>query len=192
MATRITLISNGATSATRNATFPANEPLEEKAIALAAGLAGTLPAVDRIYCSPDLAGAQTAKALGLTAEPEPLLREIDFGDWAGKSLTELQAEDALALSAWVMDPQTTPPGGESAVDLIMRVSTWLAHQADQSSRIIAVIPANCLRAAVIHCLQAPAIAFRQIDVPPLSSIFLSCHRGQWRLRLSSQGLSSQD
>jgi broad specificity phosphatase PhoE len=186
MTTRITLISNGATSATRNATFPKDEPLEQKAIALAAGMAGTLPTVDRIYRGPDLAGEQTVQAFGMTAIAEPLLREIDFGDWAGKSLVELQTEDAPALSNWIMDPQAIPPGGESAADLVARVSNWLAFQADQSVRIIAVTPANCLRAAVLHCLQAPASAFRQIDVPPLSSIFLSCHRGQWRLRLSSQ------
>ena len=143
-----------------------------------------MPAADRIYRSPDLAGEQTARALGLAAVAEPLLREIDFGDWAGKSLMELQAEDALALSAWVTDPQATPPGGEAAIDLIARMGTWLTHLADQSARIIAVAPANCLRAAVIHCLRAPATAFRQIDVPPLSSMFLSCHQGQWRLRLS--------
>lgn len=186
MATRITLISNGATSATRNATFPKDEPLEEKAVALAAGLAGSLPAVDRIYRGPDRAGEQTALALGLTAVAEPLLREIDFGDWAGKSLMELQTEDALALRDWITDPQAIPPGGESAADLMARVSNWLTLQADQPARIIAITPANCLRAAVIHCLQAPATAFRQIDVPPLSSLFLSCHRGQWRLRLSPQ------
>ena len=184
MTIRITLISNGATSATRHAAFPRNEPLEDKAIELASRLAGTLPAADRIYRSPDLAGEQTARALGLAAVAEPLLREIDFGDWAGKSLMELQAEDALALSAWVTDPQATPPGGEAAIDLIARMGTWLTHLADQSARIIAVAPANCLRAAVIHCLRAPATAFRQIDVPPLSSMFLSCHQGQWRLRLS--------
>jgi broad specificity phosphatase PhoE len=184
MTTRITLISNGATSATRNATFPLDEPLEEKAIALARDLVGTLPSVDRVCCGPDLAGRQTAGALSLDGVPDQQLREINFGRWAGKSLAELQAEDPLALAAWVMDPQATPPGGDSVIDLIARIGDWLHQQAAQSDRIIAIAPANCLRAAVIHCLQAPPTAFRQIDVPPLSSIFLSSHQGQWRLRVT--------
>jgi broad specificity phosphatase PhoE len=83
-----------------------------------------------------------------------------------------------------MDPQATPPSGDSVVDLIARIGDWLHQQAAQSGRIIAIAPANCLRAAVIHCLQAPPTAFRQIDVPPLSSIFLSSHQGQWRLRVT--------
>lgn len=183
MTTRITLISNGATVATRNATFPRDEPLEEKALALAASLADALPAVDRVYCGPDLAGRQTAAALGLTAESEPQLREINFGRWAGKSLEALQGDDALALGAWVTDPQATPPAGDSVTDLITRIGGWLDQQAERADRLIAIAPANCLRAAVIHCLQAPAMAFRRIDVAPLSFIFLSAHHNKWRLRL---------
>jgi broad specificity phosphatase PhoE len=186
MTTRITLISNGATAATRKATFPRDEPLEEKALALASSLAGALPAADRIYCSPDLAGRQTAVALGLAAEPEPQLRDINFGRWAGKSLEELQGEDAFALGAWVTDPQATPPDGDSLIDLIARIGSWLDQQTDHADRLIAIAPANCLRAAVIHCLQAPATAFRRIDISPLSFIFLSAHHNQWRLRLESR------
>lgn len=186
MTTRITLISSGATSATRNATFPLNEPLEDKALTQASALAGSLPAVDRIRCSPDLAASQTAAALDLAATADAALREIDFGQWAGKSLAELGTLDPLGLASWVCDPQAVPPDGESVIGFIARIGQWLDTQAGSSDRLLAIAPANCLRAAVLHCLQAPASAFRHIDVAPLSFIFLSVDQGHWRLRLSAR------
>ena len=51
-------------------------------------------AVDAVYTSPLERTRETAAAiagrLGLEAEVEPALEEIDFGDWSGKTMAELE------------------------------------------------------------------------------------------------------
>ncbi|HVJ43699.1 MAG TPA: histidine phosphatase family protein [Dongiaceae bacterium] len=186
MTTRITLISSGATAATRNATFPADEPLEQQESVKAAALIPALPSVDRTFCSPDRASRQTAEALGLAAIAEPDWREVDFGRWAGKSLAAIQEEDPAALAAWIHDPDSSPPDGESVAGLIRRIGRWLDLQFALPGRLLIIAPPNCLRAAVVHSLQAPAASFRHIDVMPLTVTYLSGRQGQWRLRLGGR------
>ena len=182
MTTRITWISSGATIATRKAAFGSNEPLESKAREQAAAVAAQIGSVDRMFCSPDLAAKQTAEAMGLEALPEPLLREVDFGRWHGRELAEIEAAEPTGLIDWVSDLTAAPHGGESITACCERISLWLEREAQLSGRVLAIGPANCIRAAILHCLQAPLTAFRRLDIAPLSFTSLSYHDGQWRVQ----------
>jgi broad specificity phosphatase PhoE len=186
MTTRITLISSGATVEIRNATFGGDSPLTPRDRARAAELAPSLPGADQVLCGADLASRQTAEALSLAATPIPAWREIDFGDWSGKNLDAVQSEAPEALAAWLGDPTSAPPGGESLAAFIRRIGAWLDQRRDSQEKLIVVAPANCLRATVLHCLQAPAAAFRAIDIMPLTILQASAYRGFWRLRIGNQ------
>jgi broad specificity phosphatase PhoE len=182
MTARFTLIACGATRATRAAAFPLDEPLEEKAAAQAAAMAGEIGDADRVWCSPAASARQTAAALGLTADPDPRLGDLDFGRWAGKGPEELMQAEPEALVTWLQDPAAAPHGGESVVDLVLRIGGWLDDQASHAGRGIVVTHAACICAAVIHCLKVTPEAFWRIDIAPLSFTSLSARDGQWRLR----------
>jgi broad specificity phosphatase PhoE len=66
--------------------------------------------------SPALRAAQTAEGLALEARAEPLLRDCDFGCWAGRSLAEVQAQAPEAVADWLANPHAAPHGGESFAD----------------------------------------------------------------------------
>lgn len=182
MTTRITWIASGATSATRKATFGADAPLENKARGEAAAVAAQIGSADRLFCSADLAARQTAEALGLEAVIDPLLREVDFGRWHGRELAEIETAEPAGLIDWVSDLTAVPHGGDSITACCERISLWLEREAQSSGRVLAIGPANCIRAAILHCLQAPLTAFRRLDIAPLSFTSLSYHDGQWRVQ----------
>jgi broad specificity phosphatase PhoE len=187
MTTRITLISSGATNDSRNATFGGSAPLAASERDRAAKLASSLPAADRILCAPDSACRETAAALSLAATIEPAWRDIDFGDWSGKSLQIVQAGTPDALAAWLADPACPPPGdGESMTAFTGRIGIWLDQHLEDHRRLAIVAPANGLRAAILHCLRAPPTAFRAVDIMPLTIIELSAYRGLWRLRIGDR------
>jgi alpha-ribazole phosphatase/probable phosphoglycerate mutase len=74
----------------------------------------------------DTAGI-VAEPHGLVVEPSAALREIDFGAWEGRSLSDLWAEEPQAAEAWTDDIRRTPPSfGESLDDLQRRVAHFWA------------------------------------------------------------------
>ncbi len=197
-AVRLTLICHGATSATRAGAFPTGiEPLEARAQAdsRAAGPLGR--SGDRAVASPTTAAAETAALLGLSAGPEPALRDLDVGLWAGLALETVAAREPDALAFWLTDPAAAPHGGESVVALLERVGRWLDGLAAEPgpSRVIAVTHAAVIRAAVVHALGAPATAWARLDVPPLGRAVLSRSGPAWRLQrfdiLSARGRDAQ-
>ncbi|MDQ3787308.1 MAG: histidine phosphatase family protein, partial [Actinomycetota bacterium] len=64
MTMRLVLVCHGATSATRRAAFPVDEPLEQPGVVL------DPPRADVTFCTPALRCLQTAAALGLDAVPD--------------------------------------------------------------------------------------------------------------------------
>ncbi len=74
--------------------------------------------------------ANLARALsehtGAPLQLEPQIREVSFGAWEGMSYDDIDREDSERWRAWCDDwIAARPPGGESAVDLLERVSAWL-------------------------------------------------------------------
>lgn len=185
MPTRLTLICHGATAATRSGAFPADEPLEERALVRAATLRSMLRRADRVWTSPALRARQTAAALGLDAVEEPALRDGDHGRWAGRRLEEVQAEEPDAVIAWLSDPDAAPHGGETLSALLRRAAAWLDARAGDGGHGIAVTHAAMIRAAILHVLAAPTSSFWRIDIAPLSVVELSHDGRRWAWRASS-------
>ncbi|WP_338671406.1 histidine phosphatase family protein [Streptomyces sp. SCSIO 30461] len=112
MATRDTVLGDGPLSGTLSAT----------------GLAGVAPQHhDAVVRAPSARCAQAAAALGLASDAviEPVLRDIDYGTWSGRTVGDVAATDPHRLSAWLKDPDATPPGGESVRQLCRRTRAWL-------------------------------------------------------------------
>jgi ribonuclease H / adenosylcobalamin/alpha-ribazole phosphatase len=106
-----------------------DEPLSEagsrQVSAAARRLARGAP-IDAIVSSPLKRAAATAAIvageLGLDPATDDDLRETDFGEWEGFTLSEIQNRWPAAVLAWQHDPQQAPPGGESFADTACRVN----------------------------------------------------------------------
>lgn len=175
MALRLSLIAQGATTATRLPAFPRGEPLEPAALEQARAMADGLGPVDQAWTSPCPAALETALALGLqAARTDPALRDMDYGDWAGLRLADIPEAE---LARWIQG--SAPPGGESIAALRQRSELWLEQRAGETGRVVAVTHAAWIRAALISILGAGPDAFRQIDIAPLSVCRLSHNAGRW-------------
>ncbi|QDD91858.1 histidine phosphatase family protein [Pseudomonas oryzihabitans] len=90
------------------------------------------PAFTLILSSPQQRCARFAEWLaaeqGAELALEPDLRELDFGDWEGRSAADLMQDQAEALGLFWADPYAyTPPGGEPVVRFAERVQAAVAR-----------------------------------------------------------------
>ena len=186
MTARLTFLCSGATEANRKGTFPLNEPLVQNAADAAVAQAGRLPRADRVWTSPLLRATQTATALALASEPIEALRDLDFGRWAGKKLSDLQQSEPEALAIWLNDPEAAPPGGESLTTLVARIVPFLDEIMVLKGHTIAVTHPAVIRTALVTILGAPMPAFWKIDVEPLSVTELTSDGRRWALRIKGR------
>ena len=67
-----------------------------------------------------------AKAWSVPVHIDPRLREMNFGQWEGRSYDAINVEDGPRWNEWCVNWKTqAPPGGESLDDLVARISDWL-------------------------------------------------------------------
>ena len=182
LATRLKLLCCGATAASRTAAFPRRgEPLDEGGRRMASARVFAGPAPTLTYVAPDPAARETASLLGLAGEVEPLLADIDHGDWTGRSLAELQASDAAGLARWLAEPAAGAPGGETLAAVAARIGPWLDRIAESDTGVLAITHPAVIRAAIAHALGCPVEITLNIDIAPLSETLLSFNR-RWRLQ----------
>ncbi len=181
MAARVILICHGSTEAVRATRFPVDEPLDGFALKGIRALADDLPKADSCRTAPELRARQTAQALGLDAEIEPMLRDCDFGAWAGRSFDEVCTREPEAASAWLRDPAAAPHGGEPITAVIERVGRWLGAEQGGDQRAIVVTHPAVIRAAIVHAIEAAPQSFWRIDIAPLSVTRLTSLGGRWNL-----------
>jgi broad specificity phosphatase PhoE len=178
---RVRLLCHAATSSARQLVFATDEPLDAQGTRSLATLAFRFSPADRCWTSPALRARQTAQGLGIEAAVDPLLRDCDYGRWAGRSFDEVQTQEPEAVTQWLHDPASAPHGGESIVNLIERAAVWLDAQSRASRRTIAITHSAVIRASIVHAIGAPPQSFWRIDVAPLSLTRLSGANGRWTL-----------
>ncbi|MGH2511623.1 MAG: histidine phosphatase family protein [Candidatus Limnocylindrales bacterium] len=90
---------------------------------------------ERILCSPLVRARETAAIIAGRSpqappvEPDPRLREMDYGHWEGLTYAQIDERDRDERAAWEIDPADSPcPGGESGNDVARRVTSFLAEQ----------------------------------------------------------------
>lgn len=75
--------------------------------------------------------AETAQILssllkGPAVTVEPLLREMDCGEWEGLSIDDLRRDQPEGWRRWMDDPTFRVPGGESILDVRERAKAFFA------------------------------------------------------------------
>jgi len=161
MTTRLHLLCSASTSSVSSIAFAANEPLDTRGRESLSRLSGRLPSCEIVLRSP----------------AEPLLRDCDFGRWAGRSLAEVQAQAPEAAADWLQNPRAAPHGGESFADVMARVGGWMDSLFASNGSVLAITHPSVIRAAIAHALGAGAETFRHIDVAPLTRAKLSGGEG---------------
>jgi broad specificity phosphatase PhoE len=175
---RLTLVSHAMTDAMSAGRFALDEPLSRLGRRQLESGSGP-DDFEYALCGPELRTRETAELAGLPAEPEPALADLDVGRWSG---VELAAVDPHDLDCWLTDPTAAPHGGESIVDLVVRVRAWLSRWVERPARICAITHPAVIRAAVVVVLDAPPASFWRIDVAPLSRTVLHHRTAGWTLR----------
>lgn len=114
----------------------------------------------RVRETADRIGAADARLL-------PDLREIDVGDWTGRSIATVIEGDPETYKGWRAGTHA-PPGGESWPDFVARVAGAIEsqHAAGPEDTLLAVCHGGVIRALIQHLLGlSPA---RIIPVAPAS------------------------
>ncbi|MGW1227450.1 histidine phosphatase family protein [Streptomyces sp. NPDC002530] len=179
------LISPAMNPGLREARFAGDGPLDAAGFRQARAASARLPAADGAVRGPSRRCAATAEALGLDCDAEPAPHDWELGRWTGERLDSVAAREPDAVAAWLADPGAAPHGGESLLDLCVRAGAWLdalAAGAGGRRRVLAVAEPAVVRAATVHALGLPAVAFWRLDVPPLTLTELGGRPGRWNLR----------
>ena len=176
------LVRHAPTSATRAAAFPADEALDERGRAAGRRARGALPRRTEVITSPARRCRETAEAAGLEAAPDERIAECDFGTWSGRSLADVSAEAPEAVQAWMLDPDAAPARRREPGRVLRPASPagWTT-QAEGEGRLAAVTHGEVIKAAVVHALGAPLLAFWRIDATPLAITELHAHGGRWTI-----------
>lgn len=175
---RLTLVSHAMTDAMAAGRFPTDEPLNSTGHRQADACV-ELGRFDAAYCGPEKRVRQTAELLGLAAQVEPQLADLDCGRWRGDVLAGVLPAE---LAIWLTDPARAPHGGESVVELVDRVRTWLESLTARRGRLVAVTHPAVTRAAILIALDAPPKSFWRIDVAPVSRTVMHFRGHAWTLR----------
>lgn len=114
---------------------------------------------DRILCSDLDRVQQTAelvnRSLDLSLQTDPQLREQDWGDWTGMTLSEVKKQDKellrqQELKGW----DFRPPSGESRHEVLQRSVSALsdAHASFQGEKVLVVCHEGVIKCLLYHIL----------------------------------------
>lgn len=138
----------------------------EHAARLVEELAGFAP--DAVYTSPrrraiDTAGP-IAAARGLAPVVDERLRELDFGDFEGRTYEEIERAEPELYRAWMDTPtEVRFPGGESYDDLRRRAVAACDAIRGRHATSLVVTHGGVVRAAVATWLELPAASIFRLD-----------------------------
>ncbi len=134
-------------------------------------------AIVAVYSSPCERAIETANVLAHELDLQTVvdedLDEIDFGDWTGRSISELRA-----LPEWerfnTHRESTRIPHGEMFGQVVQRATRALARVQNlyPHSRVAFVTHADWIRAVVSHYLNVPFSEVLKVQVPPASMAIL--------------------
>jgi probable phosphoglycerate mutase len=129
---------------------------------------------DVLIASPLKRTTQTAEAIARTTGLEIIFDEswyeLSFGDWDGKSIEEVKAEDPDAYQAWLNSTAYAPGGGESYDEASIRIEEALEKLVAQypGKKVIVVTHNGVIKTAIKLAMGAPAEAVFHVDATPCS------------------------
>ena len=164
--TEIIIIRHGETEWNKTGRFQGHSdvPLsvEGRAQAEALGRHLALDHVDAIYASDLIRAMETAAPLaarfGLTVTPDPLLRELNFGAWEGRSFNDVNAEHSDTMKRFYNDPEHADiPESEPFPEFQKRVAGRVREivRAHQGKRVVIVSHGASIRILLADILAMP-------------------------------------
>ena len=111
---------------------------------------------------------ELATQLRLTLDIELDLREITFGDWEGRTITEIMRSTPQALELFWRDPVNhPPPGGEPLPVYAARVTAaWQAVLERHAGRHVLIVGhGGMIRMVLQHVLGMPLQHVWRLEVP---------------------------
>lgn len=94
-------------------------------------------------------------------------KEVGFGDWEGRTASEIIADNADEYAAFYRDPvRNRPPGAEALDDFVKRVSRAYEEllQDIPASSILVITHAGVIRAIVTQVLGAPMSTMYRLKI----------------------------
>src|SRR4051794_7566964 len=129
---------------------------------------------DVIVSSPRRRARTTAEGFGREVLVDERLRETDFGDWEGRSFSEVREEWPEEMAAWLADEKVAPPGGESFADTEVRVREALDDLRERfaGGRVLIVSHVTPIKTLVRLAVEAPPTALYRLhlDLCSLSTV----------------------
>ncbi len=150
--------------------------LNEEGVAQARALGGRLAAapLDHIYASPMERTMETACALAahhpnLTVEALTSISEVNYGDWQGKAISELQRRKMWNV-VQEYPSRARFPGGETMRGVQMRMVNAIEALAPKhpDQMIALVCHADLIKMALAHYLGMHLDVFQRIVISPAS------------------------
>jgi broad specificity phosphatase PhoE len=124
-----------------------------------------------IYASPLERAAETAaalgEALGLPVDTVEELIELDYGDWTGRTVEELESEPRWP--AWnSFRSGTRVPGGETMIEVQVRVLQLIERLQERypAGRVLLVTHGDVIRGLLLHYLGSPTDFIHRLVVDP--------------------------
>ena len=115
---------------------------------------------------------ETAARIGAPdATPTPELREIDVGDWTGRTTSDILAENEAAYLAWRAGTGT-PPGGEPWERFADRVCSVITREAEEPCKNLLVV----CHGGVIRAILQRFLNLQPASVIPVAPASLTAMR----------------
>lgn len=94
------------------------------------------------------------------------LREMNFGDWEGKSFKEIQNENPLDFQKWIKDPvKYSPPSGENLKEFQKRILQGFNQVLEkEAERNVIITHGGVIMVYLATILEMPLINYRKFKV----------------------------
>lgn len=112
--------------------------------------------------------ADLSAQLQIPLDVTPGFREIGFGDWEGRAVAEVHAQEPVALGRFWRDPLTYPiPGGEPLREFDQRIShAWTELLATyQGQDVLVVTHGGVIRVILRQFLDMPLQRIWRLQAP---------------------------
>jgi len=111
---------------------------------------------------------ELAQKTSLSLSFDPLLKEMSFGEWEGRTAQDIERTHAQALYEFWQDPMLyTPPGAEPLLDFEKRIAnasqTLIANHYHQ--HVLVICHAGVIRMMLKQVLDFPIKSLFSIQVP---------------------------
>ena len=170
-------------------------PLDDVGHAQARAAAATLAALrPASIVSSDLARARDTAAYlaaltGVEVAYDPRLREMDVGEWSGRTRREIAELFPETYAAWLRGEDVRREGGENLADMLVRVSAALReHVPDSGGPVVLVTHGGTARVVVLALLGLPAGVWSAFGAMANARWAALARRGNgWRLTAYNVG-----